>query len=384
MLEQEAKQLNDREFIVMKLLHYFITEKNYNPIILQGVENEIWLENLTSDYQIVRIVSNYIHNDEQMNFDLFKTKRIVRKIKAKTFSFHMNTLSIYTDLGDSASLIEAKDITSIKAMSEEELLASKPLLETFSDIKNKLSFSEEGIQLFLKITNDINEKNKKDASQVEDVFAPKKPVVTYVLILINMLLFFGPKLFGCYDEVIDLFCTHGPSIRILSEYYRLLTGAFLHGSLMHLLLNCYSLFVIGSQVESFLGKGKMLVIYLFSALCGSLLSITFSGRYASVGASGALFGLMGAILYFGYHYRVYLGNVMKSQIIPLILINLGYGFLVSGIDNAAHIGGLIGGCLMTIALGIKYKSTKFEQIHGIIVTVLFTAFLLYMGLVYAR
>ncbi len=384
MLEQEAKQLNDREFIVMKLLHYFITEKNYNPIILQGVENEIWLENLTSDYQIVRIVSNYIHNDEQMNFDLFKTKRIVRKIKAKTFSFHMNTLSIYTDLGDSASLIEAKDITSIKAMSEEELLASKPLLETFSDIKNKLSFSEEGIQLFLKITNDINEKNKKDASQVEDVFAPKKPVVTYVLILINMLLFFGPKLFGCYDEVIDLFCTHGPSIRILSEYYRLLTGAFLHGSLMHLLLNCYSLFVIGSQVESFLGKGKMLVIYLFSALCGSLLSITFSGRYASVGASGALFGLMGAILYFGYHYRVYLGNVMKSQIIPLILINLGYGFLVSGIDNAAHIGGLIGGCLMTIALGIKYKSTKFEQVNGIIVTVLFTAFLLYMGLVYAR
>lgn len=381
---EEAKQLNDREFIVMKLLHYFITEKNYNPIILQGVENEIWLENLASDYQIVRIVSNYIHNEEQMKFDLFKTKRIVRKIKAKTFSFHMNTLSIYTDLGESVPLLDAKDITPIKAMSEEELLSSKALLDQFSDIKNKLTFHEEGIQLFLKITNDINAKNKKDASIVEDVFTPKKPIVTYVLIFINMLLFFLPKLLGRYDEVIDLFCTHGPSIRILGEYYRLLTGAFLHGSLMHLLLNCYSLFVIGSQVESFLGKGKMLAIYLFSALCGNLLSITFSGYYASVGASGALFGLMGAILYFGYHYRVYLGNVMKSQIIPLILINLGYGFLVSGIDNAAHIGGLIGGCLMTIALGIKYKSTKFEQINGIIVTILFTAFLLYMGLIYAR
>lgn len=58
----------------MKLLHYFITEKNYNPIILQGAEDEIWLENLKSDYKVVRIVSNHIHNDEQLDFDLRRTK----------------------------------------------------------------------------------------------------------------------------------------------------------------------------------------------------------------------------------------------------------------------------------------------------------------------
>ena len=61
---------DDKNVMAMKLLHYFITEKNYNPIILQGVEDEIWLENLDSDYKIVRVVSNYIHNDEQLNFDL--------------------------------------------------------------------------------------------------------------------------------------------------------------------------------------------------------------------------------------------------------------------------------------------------------------------------
>ena len=58
----------EKDVLVMKLLHYFITEKNYNPIILQGVENEIWLENLQEDYQVVRIVSGYIHNNEQFNF----------------------------------------------------------------------------------------------------------------------------------------------------------------------------------------------------------------------------------------------------------------------------------------------------------------------------
>ena len=63
------------EELVMKLLRYFIKEKNYNPIVIRGVQNEIWLENLESNYKIVRIVSNYIHNDEQFNFDMFKTKR---------------------------------------------------------------------------------------------------------------------------------------------------------------------------------------------------------------------------------------------------------------------------------------------------------------------
>ena len=64
------------EELVMKLLHYFITDQNYNPVILRGAQNEIWLENLDSDYKIIRIVSNYIHNDEQLDYDIFKTKQI--------------------------------------------------------------------------------------------------------------------------------------------------------------------------------------------------------------------------------------------------------------------------------------------------------------------
>ena len=69
--------MNQKNEIVIKLLHYFITDLNYNPIILQGIENEIWLENLDCDYKVVRIVSNHIHNEEQMQFDLYKTKRIM-------------------------------------------------------------------------------------------------------------------------------------------------------------------------------------------------------------------------------------------------------------------------------------------------------------------
>ena len=78
--------LNKNDEIVMKLLHYFITIKGYNPVVLHGAKDEIWLENSSEEYKIIRIVSNYIHNDEQLNFDIFRTKQILKKIKRKMFS----------------------------------------------------------------------------------------------------------------------------------------------------------------------------------------------------------------------------------------------------------------------------------------------------------
>ena len=85
----------DKDVLVMKLLHYFITEKGYNPIILRGIDNEIWLENMDAPYRIVRINTGYIHNKAQYDFDMFKTKRIMSRIKLKTFSFSLNTLSLF-------------------------------------------------------------------------------------------------------------------------------------------------------------------------------------------------------------------------------------------------------------------------------------------------
>lgn len=373
--------INRKDLIVMKLLHYFITEKNYSPIILQGAEDEIWLENLDSDYKIVRIVSNYIHNDEQLNFDLFKTKRIVSKIKKKTFSFHMDVLSIYTDIGDNAHLDKKNDCMFLY---DEKDLEKYPFIDKyFPDIINKLTFTEEGLQLFIKITNDINQKNKLEAEKAESVFKRKKPIVTYILLGINVFMYLIPILLGSYNNLLDRFCLYGPYIREYNEYYRLISSGFLHADIFHLLFNCYALYVLGSQLESYIGKTKYSIVYLFSLLMGSLMSITFSDN-PSIGASGAIFGLMGSLLYFGYHYRVYLGTMLKSQIIPLIIINLLYGFMLSGIDNFAHIGGLLGGFIVTMALGIKYKSNNSEKINGIIITSIFTLFMIYMAFFIGR
>ena len=374
-------ELDDKNLIVMKLLHYFITEKNYNPIILQGAENEIWLENMDEDYKIIRIVSNYIHNKEQFDFDMFKTKRIVKKIKKKTLSLNINTLSIFLSLGDNVDLSSSKNVDCIMVNEEEDLKNSNIIKNIFPDLSKKLKFSEEGIQLFMKITNDINNHNKTDAEKVNEVFKMKRPYITYALIIINVLLYFIPLLTGSYDKLINDFCIYAPAIKS-GELYRLFTGIFLHGNLLHLAFNCYALYILGMQLESFMGKVKYLIIYLFAGLTGALFSMIFSNYSASIGASGAIFGIMGAIVYFGYHYRVYLGNVNKSQIIPVIVLNLAIGFLSSGIDNFAHIGGLIGGFLITMGLGIKYKSSTSQKINGWVLSIIFLAFTLYMAFFY--
>ena len=160
------ESLDRKNLIVMKLLHYFITEKNYNPIILQGAEDEIWLENLESDYKIIRIVSNHIHNEEQLDFDLYKTKHVLKKIKKKTLSLKMNALSIFTDIGDNVELRDEHDIDCIYLYDEKDINKYDFLYQYFPDINNKLRFSEEGLQLFIKITNDINHKNKADAEKI--------------------------------------------------------------------------------------------------------------------------------------------------------------------------------------------------------------------------
>ena len=376
--------INNIDENVMKLLHYFITVRGYNPIVLHGAENEIWLENMDSDYKIVRIVSNYIHNDEQFKFDIYRTRQIVKKIKKQTFSFNVNTLSLFINLGDNVNISNFSDVKNIDVVdvkSIDDLKKNDFVMKSFPDIMEVTDYKEQGMDLFLKLTSDINKKNEADNNIASDIFRMKKPYITLGIILINFIMFMLMYIFGKGSTDAYTLVKFGALYKPLvlkGEVFRLLTTAFLHIGVIHLLVNSYSLYVIGSQLESFLGKFKYLFVYIISAICGSLMSIVFSSN-VSAGASGAIFGLLGSLLYFGYNYRVFLGNVLKSQIIPLIILNLGLGFMISGIDNAAHIGGLIGGALATMAVGLKHKTSEFERINGFIILIIYILFLGYMG-----
>ena len=376
-------KISSNDLLVMNLVHYFITEKNYNPVILHGINDEIWLENMDSDYKIIRIVSRYIHNNEQLSFDRFKLKRIADNLKKKTFSLNMPVVSIYTSLGEGVELKVDDGNDKNFLVSKNSEIRNPNLLEIFPDIVEKTKHEEKGIDLFVKISDDINKESLEKSQRVEKIFSPKIPIVTYIIISICVAMF-----------VLCFFVGNGPSdVKTLvlmganssyytkaGEYYRLLTCIFLHAGFAHIICNMYSLIVIGPQVESFYGKLKYLFIFLISGICGSILSLVFSSsNIVSVGASGAIFGLLGAIIYFGYHYRVYLGNVLKSQIIPVIILNLVIGFMVSGIDNFAHVGGLIGGLFAAMVCGVPDKSSTSDKINGCILLIIYLIFIVYMA-----
>ena len=378
-------KFSSKDIIIFKLAHYFITEKNYNPIILHGVNDEIWLENLDEEYRVVRLVSHYIHNNEQMRFDKFKVNKIIKSIKRKTLSLKMDVLNIYTDIGDSVVLNDYDDNSLDVFVEKISDLKTNHLIEVFPDIVEKTKFKERGINLMLKITDDINKKNAKSNVEHIKTFERKKPIITYLIMAICVIVFISMYIFGngSYDNLTLLnFGANLDTLTKSGEFYRLVTCAFIHIGIFHLLFNMYALYIIGPQVESFYGKARYIFIYLVSAITGSMLSIAFNHNVISAGASGAIFGLLGCLLYFGYHYRIYLGNVIKSQILPIIVLNLILGFMLTGIDNFAHIGGLVGGILATMAIGVPNKKNNTEKINGIVLFTIYVAFCIYLAFFY--
>lgn len=378
--------MNTKDEIIMKLVHYFITEGNYNPIVVNGVKDEIWLENSEGPYRIVRINSNNIFNKEQLEYDNYKIESIVKQIKKKTFSFNVNTLNILLDVNEDLKLEETKHIKPVSLDGNNLNITNEGILEAFPNINEKLLKDTNGVELILNVTKDINEKTEKDNRLYEKTFRPKKIVFTYLLIAICTILFIITCFIGGTRTITDadpniLARLGGNNILLLKngEIWRLFTSMFLHASLIHLLVNMYSLNILGRQIETFLGKGKFIIIYIVSGLCGSLLSaVTMADNIIAIGASGAIFGLAGSLLYFGYHYRTYLGDALKRQIIPVIVINLLIGSMLNGIDNFCHIGGLVGGILITMALGIDGKSKSYEKINGLICLLIYVGALSYL------
>ena len=351
------------DLVVMSLINYFITEKNYNPMIIHGLNDEIWLENLNEDYKIVRIVSHHIHNKEQLDFDKFKLSRIVKQVKKKTLSFKVKVLSIYTDLEDD-KILNNDDIY----INKEEDINNPKLTNVFPNIVEKTKVDENGLEYFIKVTDNINQKNESKSKIAEKIFSFKKPIVTYSLIFICILVFILMYVLGNGSTDNYTLLVFGANVDTLTkngDYYRLFTSMFLHIGILHLLCNMYSLYIIGKEVENVFGKVKYLIIYLLSGIAGSILSLAFNHNTICAGASGAIFGLLGALLYFGYYYRTYLGATLTRSIIPVIVLNLIIGFTSSGIDNAAHIGGLVGGILIAMAVGVPDKSNNNNKINGI-------------------
>lgn len=375
--------MSDKDEIVMSLVHYFITEENYTPIIVKGAKDEIWLENLDGPYRVVRINSNHIHNQEQFDFDILKTKSVLKQIKKKTFSMSMNILNIFLDINKVPEQ-DIKDMDIIYIDSLKNVPNNTILTSAFKKIKTNLKTDVIDIEQIIKQTDDVNRKTEKKNKMYEDIFKPKPILVTKILLALCIgyfiLIYFRTKGDLSALNLLDYGANYRDYVKA-GDWYRLFSCIFVHASIIHLVFNMYALKILGFQLESYLGKFKFLLVFLISGLVGSLFSSVLSTA-VSVGASGAIFGLLGSYLYFAYHYRLVLGNTLKNDVIPIIIINFLIGFFVPGIDIWAHVGGLVGGLFTTMALGVPGKENKTSMINGTLCLFMLIGFLSYILFIY--
>ena len=334
-------KINDKDDIILKILHYFITEENYKPVIINGIENEIWLENMQSDLKLIRINTNYIHNEEQLKVDTFKAQTIMKSIRKNTLSLRMNMLNLLLDTGESVKVFDTKNIETIKVDSINDFKKNKVVNEFFPKVKDSVLNKKADPVEFFKLTEDMNQTTLKNEKKLQKIFSPKKPVITYGIIALNVMIFLCTLVYN--PDVIRILFANNYVFTRLNGFYRLLTSAFLHFNIIHLAFNMYALYILGPQVEKYYGKTKFLLIYLISGILGGIFSCVFnSSEVFSYGASGAIFGLFGSILYFTYYYRATLQNLLRSSLIPTLVFNILLGFMIPGIDAFGHIGGLIG------------------------------------------
>ncbi len=185
---------------------------------------------------------------------------------------------------------------------------------------------------------------RTEVRTMRDVHAD--PTVAYVLIAVNVLMYFGQQA-GGDNSVYRDFVLYGPLVAD-GEWWRLLTAGFLHGGLFHLLLNMYALYFLGRMLEPALGHVRFAAIYFAALLAGSFGAVLLSPETPVVGASTAIFGLFGAAIVMARNRGI---DIMASGLGPILILNLVITFLPgTNISIGGHLGGLIGGVLAALAV----------------------------------
>ncbi len=214
--------------------------------------------------------------------------------------------------------------------------------------------------------------------------------LTYILIAISSVVYLFSALLSQslidmdMQTLVDMGALFGPLTVLKGEWWRLLTAMFLHGGMTHLLMNMFSLYIVGRGVEMYFDTKSYLSIYFFSGIIGGLVSLYMHPVAVGVGASGAIFGVFGALAGFFLAHRDRIASHSKAFMKDfgvIIAINLVIGLSIPSIDVSAHIGGLVVGFIGGFVLS---KNPKWLLIYNTMMILVIMAFASYLPDQYAQ
>ncbi|WHX99316.1 rhomboid family intramembrane serine protease [Neobacillus sp. DY30] len=386
--------MNHKEdYIYWRLAFFFISEQGYRIIQLFENQKELWLEKLENKKApIVRLLRKDFDWSNAMQRDIEFTAANGEKVRKQLGRRELSIVNIYVSQFPPVDEYEFRlkhpfffpqsNKTSVSSVllsdgqfeSGLNSLSTRLDMEVSFDIQDE--YSEQDVNAQKKVTIDFA---KQMAKKEKEIFTNGKPFFTYVFMIFQVAVFLLLELQGGSTNTSTLIkfgAKFNPYI-YEGEWWRFITPIFLHIGFLHLAMNTLALYFLGPAVERIFGNIRFLVIYLFAGIAGVIASFIYSPNI-SAGASGAIFGCFGALLYFAMIYPKLFFRTMGPSVITVLVFNLIFGFTVSIVDNAGHLGGLAGGFL---AAGIVHFPKKKRPILQLLF-LLISAAIIYGSLFY--
>lgn len=385
LIESRGEMSNKEEYIFWSLANTCITDLGYRIIQLFENQKELWLEKLENKTApIIRLKQEDVDWSNELQRDIEFTaangERVRRQLNRRELEILNIYISEYPPVDEYEFRLEKPYLHTEgnKTIVSSILLAQGIMDKGFERLSGRLGtaapfpeageYTEQDVQI-LKQQTLAAAVNQVKAER--DILFNSKPFFTYALIFIQAAVFLWLQLNGGSTNSSTLI-KYGAKVNQLiydGQWWRFFTPIFLHIGFLHLALNSFALYFLGTAVERIYGNTRFLFIYLFAGVTGFIASFIFSPNL-SAGASGAIYGCFGALLYFGVIHPKLFSRTMGMNLLVVLGINLVFSFTASSVDNAGHLGGLAGGFL---AAGVVYFPKKKKFILQLIFLILSAA-----------
>ncbi|MGP4042354.1 rhomboid family intramembrane serine protease [Gracilibacillus sp. D59] len=385
------------QFVQNKLVLHLMEKEEYELLTTSSNQEEylLWKRNKRNT-DIVRVSLKQYDWKRELEASVKQVeKKVEQNIQLPLFqqniSFHHIFIVQYQPV-DSWSNLKSSDSSTTKIDASLVYMCSQHQDEEFvrffqsAQLNHALSFSVHNNLLELEYQTEllkhrIQQIHKNAEQEIMAVFNRGKPILSYVLIAINILMFFllesrggstNPETLIQYGAKYNVGMLEG-------EWWRIITSMFLHIGLFHLALNMLALYFIGTLVERIYGNIRFIIIYFLAGIAGGMASFALNPSIAA-GASGALFGLFGALLFFGIKNPRIFFKTMGMNVIFIVILNILFGVFVPQVDNGAHIGGLIGGFIASGIVMLPKSQAFMQQLIAVVLYVFYIFGLLAYGL----
>lgn len=369
----------EQTYYLHSILDDLVKKYNFSILYINEIREEYWLEKkIEGITHVVRIIEAGFDWKNQLKADMqeaiWRAKKLENLVLGRKIELHNLYIANFAPVDEWNELKKPLMIKNSKYKTMylyylEDDEKDKEMARFYHSLGLPLPeiyYPESEFEMESSVKSvkaDVRQMFNQYKREMKEVFNNGKPIVSYLLIGLNIVIFLLLEWAGGSTSTMTLIkfgAKYNPFI-LEGEWWRIISSMFLHIGTLHLLMNMLALHFVGAAVERIYGTSRFTLIYFLSGIIGGLASFTFSPQIAA-GASGAIFGLFGALLYFGINYRRIFFQTMGWNVIIVIIVNIVFGLSIPQIDNGAHLGGLLGGFIAATIVNVPKKRTPVIQI----------------------